>query len=86
MAYAKVRDPKKGTVIPALNKKGTVTYIPEDYPDHPTYFEVSQPDKLDNEEYNVIIKVPALYKGWKIKSIDMEFLTEKELNDALDSE
>ena len=50
---------------------------------HPTYFEVKQPDKLDNNIFNVIIVGPLSLKGHRVRSIDLEFFTEEELKKEL---
>ena len=55
---------------------GRMLYLQKD---HPTYLRVIQPDRLDNELYNVIIQEPRALRGYRVPSVDLEFLTEKEM-------
>ena len=47
--------------------------------DQPTYLRVTQPNRLDNEFYNVIIQEPRTLRGYRVPSIDLVFLTEDEM-------
>lgn len=64
------------------NVKGH-TKILDNQINHPTYLRVTQPDKLDNEYHNVIIQVPRTLRSYRVASIDLEFLTEKEMIEEL---
>ncbi len=77
--YAKIR----GTNFALeLWKRGKYKLF-EENPHHPTYFQVIQPDRLDANIFNIIIVAPFTLKNWRVRSIDLEFLTEDELKKEL---
>lgn len=60
--YARARDLNYQYLEVILKGKRKVSLI-ESNVFHPLYLEVIQPDKLDNEAFNVVIVAPYNYKG-----------------------
>lgn len=60
-------------------KKGNKISLIDEILPQALYFEVTQPDSLDGEEFNVVIKRPFTMKNGRLKSIDLTFLTEDEM-------
>jgi hypothetical protein len=74
MKYATIRKDLVTMGVPVMSPYGNSRYLyDDDFNISPARFIYQQPELLDNEEYNLIIKDPDGFV-WFAMSIDFEFI------------